>query len=506
MKHISEIIDDILVEWAHRVHDGMPNMKNPSHILELRESMEELNLPNNVIYQVIENLLNEKKVKPHKDTELLKKLGAKKLSVDIINNIGNGKYKDSLLSAGSGSTYNTKKKKYSFNDLKRELNKNNKLFITTSGTVLKVRSQYGERICQLSISKAKNPKDTYMGQISVLYKLSKLNKVEIVNKVAPGIGYEKMQIKNLDSHVSEMLGISGHKPLPLFIGGKDTGVDIDGGAKVSGSPKADLAFGIKGKPNFFVSYKHGEYKSESGKELKASFQQYGSVKTFFTKEFQSAIEDAGVEKAIKSFLDTATKKATHTYAGITGIKRNDKDEVVFLKGDSEIISDSQNKKIWAKNFLPVQKAIKKAGSLNLYVVDESGFSYRRSLMDGTTVSEKIALLSVFGKDYGSGNAGKDNVDVLMQDAAPFSVQLMTDEDGNARGINIDASSRGHIMFNPELHSGKKEFPKFAKNYEPYFVVRYTGEMNIGWNGGKDFFVGARFLINPSSQTKSGTDI
>ena len=59
MKHISEIIEDILVEWAYRVHDGMPNPKNPMHIVQLRESMEELNLPNNVIYQVIENLINE---------------------------------------------------------------------------------------------------------------------------------------------------------------------------------------------------------------------------------------------------------------------------------------------------------------------------------------------------------------------------------------------------------------------------------------------------------------
>ena len=59
MKHISEIIEDILVEWAYRVHDGMPNPTNPQHIIELRESMEELNLPNNVIYQVIENLINE---------------------------------------------------------------------------------------------------------------------------------------------------------------------------------------------------------------------------------------------------------------------------------------------------------------------------------------------------------------------------------------------------------------------------------------------------------------
>ena len=59
MKHISEIIQDILVEWAYRVHDGMPNPKNAQHIHELRESMEELNLPNNVIYQVIQNLINE---------------------------------------------------------------------------------------------------------------------------------------------------------------------------------------------------------------------------------------------------------------------------------------------------------------------------------------------------------------------------------------------------------------------------------------------------------------
>ena len=57
MKHISEIIEDILVEWAYRVHDGMPNIKNPLHIVQLRESMEELNLPNKVIYQVIQNLI-----------------------------------------------------------------------------------------------------------------------------------------------------------------------------------------------------------------------------------------------------------------------------------------------------------------------------------------------------------------------------------------------------------------------------------------------------------------
>jgi hypothetical protein len=59
MKHISEIIEDILIEWAYRVHDGMPNPKNTLHIQQLRESMEELNLPNKVIYEVIQNLINE---------------------------------------------------------------------------------------------------------------------------------------------------------------------------------------------------------------------------------------------------------------------------------------------------------------------------------------------------------------------------------------------------------------------------------------------------------------
>ena len=62
MTHISEIIENILIEWAYRVHDGMPNPKNAQHIQELRESMEELNLPNKVIYEVIQNLINEEKV------------------------------------------------------------------------------------------------------------------------------------------------------------------------------------------------------------------------------------------------------------------------------------------------------------------------------------------------------------------------------------------------------------------------------------------------------------
>ena len=45
MEHISEIIDDILTEWAYQVNDGMPNPKNPHHLVILEQSMNNLDLP-----------------------------------------------------------------------------------------------------------------------------------------------------------------------------------------------------------------------------------------------------------------------------------------------------------------------------------------------------------------------------------------------------------------------------------------------------------------------------
>ena len=59
----------------------------------------------------------------------------------------------------------------------------------------------------------------------------KLSGIQVRERVAPGIGYETMQIDNLDDHLNSMLDISKHKPLSLFINGKDSGVDIDGDNK-----------------------------------------------------------------------------------------------------------------------------------------------------------------------------------------------------------------------------------------------------------------------------------
>ena len=46
---MNNLIDKILTEWSYRVHNGMPNPKNPLHIIELEHSLNELKLPKPVV-------------------------------------------------------------------------------------------------------------------------------------------------------------------------------------------------------------------------------------------------------------------------------------------------------------------------------------------------------------------------------------------------------------------------------------------------------------------------
>ena len=62
------LIDKILEDWAYRVHDGMPNLNNPLHMINLEESLNELNLPKQVIIKVLE------KVRTYKDNAKNRKL------------------------------------------------------------------------------------------------------------------------------------------------------------------------------------------------------------------------------------------------------------------------------------------------------------------------------------------------------------------------------------------------------------------------------------------------
>ena len=502
--------DKILNDLSSRVKDGTPDLTNEQHLIKLFDVLkEEYDWPIDLRVRLLQNLTEAKEdVTPHSDSKIIRKMGAtSNVSDKQVNDIINGNYKDEPIS-GKGSSYDVSKNSYTLSDLKSTITKqpDKKLYITTAGTVIKVRSQYGERIAHLNVSKAKTPTDSYLGKISTLYKLSKESGVEVKDKVAPGIGYEKMQIDNLDNHMSEMLRMSNHKTLSLFINGKDTGVDIDGGAKVPGSPKADLALGIKGTPNFFISYKHGDYVDLSGKELKPSYQQYGSLKTFYTKEFNSAFEDDIIGKTTDNFLnDVASeiKKDASFFPNVTELKEVD-GKITVVQGKKETPTDWKvGSELWKSNFKRFNKIV--GSGKNLYVLDKSGWAVRRSLLK-VPGGKDISLLSIFGKDYSSGKGGINNCNILMQDSAAFTVSLMTDEEGNGKGINLEVSNKGHIMWNPKMYGGSEKFPKFAEPYEPHLVARYTGNMNIGWNSGKDYIIGARLLVMPKSQVSGKKDI
>ena len=52
---MNNLITKILTEWSYRVHDGMPNPKNPLHLVELKHLLIERRFP----YQFVDALLTE---------------------------------------------------------------------------------------------------------------------------------------------------------------------------------------------------------------------------------------------------------------------------------------------------------------------------------------------------------------------------------------------------------------------------------------------------------------
>jgi hypothetical protein len=495
-------LQKILKEWSYRV--GVIKPRDKKHLHQLTEILKEEGWPYTVVNEIVQNLTEQKKP-PQPEIDLLKKLGMEKYP-DHIQDVYNGMYKSLPLGRGSGETA-FKKSEYNLNDLKLYCTKFNKsVFLTTAGSVKKIRSPYGIRIAQLNVSTSNNPTKAYFGKVYTLYNFVKFmgSKLEIRDKLAPGIGYEKMQVDNMVTKIKSIFPMSDSQPLQLHIDGKDMKVDINSSIKVPGSPKADMALGQGTKGNFWISYKHGDYIDKSGKELPASFQQYGSLKTFFTKKFTNKAKDAGIEKLINDFLDKCISKATHTIKGVTGVK--EENGKIYLEVKKKWIeSPTQNPKIWGKNKTWLVNALKKTKKTNLHIVDKSGFSYRRALLNQGTAGKKIVMMSIFGEDYATGKSSVNNVDCLLQDSAAMDIEMMTNED-IAVGINITPGNTGHYMLNPKIHGGGDKLPNFTEQYEPYLVIRFTGEMNIGWNDGKDIFIGARFLINPASQSKKDTDI
>ena len=66
--NLSELINEIISEWAYRVNDGMPDAKNPAHLKELSIVLNEMGL-SHIKNTLIENLLTEKSPTPQEVDE-----------------------------------------------------------------------------------------------------------------------------------------------------------------------------------------------------------------------------------------------------------------------------------------------------------------------------------------------------------------------------------------------------------------------------------------------------
>ena len=53
---LNKLIDKILTEWSYRVYDGMPNIKNPVHLIELKNSLKHLKINEDAIDYLMNRL------------------------------------------------------------------------------------------------------------------------------------------------------------------------------------------------------------------------------------------------------------------------------------------------------------------------------------------------------------------------------------------------------------------------------------------------------------------
>ena len=56
MKHISEIINKILIEWSYMLPDGIPNMKNSYHMVKLKEALKKVNFSDDLINELMSHI------------------------------------------------------------------------------------------------------------------------------------------------------------------------------------------------------------------------------------------------------------------------------------------------------------------------------------------------------------------------------------------------------------------------------------------------------------------
>jgi len=503
-----DVSNKFLNSIAYKFPKGYPDMNDEQDILLLESILE-----------------NDFGVKIKLNENFYQLMSAGKLEDEIVNKLNKGDFdeidvEDVTFTSGKKYTPQSidKTDNYTLNDLRKIVDEFDKpLFLTYTDNVKKLRSPFGIRI--MGFNTPKKVGSTDFKRLIALNKLIKEypQKIQIVSKLAAGLGYEEAQVENLNAVIDEVIKESGQSSLDLYIDGKPQNIKISGALKRAGSGKADLALLDGDKEVYWISYKEGKYYEKDGSLAKVPFQQYGSLVTLYDQEYAGELKafNSYLKKLIPDFLD-AIKNKNEGVSVFKDVKFNPQYNIKSASDEEKVFVDSKETK------LPVSDTIKSfwkdlswdkfkksigTSTADVVIVEPGSNFYNAFVDDSNKESKTLAGKSVYGLDFPSKENSSENCNILLQSDGKIEVNIITVEGEDIpSGINlmIEGSS-GHVLFNPNLpHS--PEDPGYA--YTPALNMRHTKALSFAYDssGTKTIYLSGRLLIYPLGGVKSATEI
>jgi len=395
------------------------------------------------------------------------------------------------------------------------------LIITTASKNRKLRSPVGGRICawdglegmeEILMNPAEHPINgirkgaaNLMRCLAIVHLIHTYpNSIVQVERVPAGISYEADQIESFNKSLEDL------PPLPLILpGSRDLYLDkggklalIDGAADVKGTPKADLALTLDGKPVFWISFKHGKYVEDATKPEHISFQQWGShMGIYKQEEFKPLLDKymTGVSESLGQYY--SREQAENAVQHIDDPVEGSVDDVL-----QKTYNDHFNKRTKSGD-LDNSSSLNKHGIDHIHVFSSGTPVIVNKLFDSDKKAlgsklELIALKAIYGDDYSPSNRklGKNNVNILLQtpESGTFEVVKGTPDDPDEIwAIEMKMNEDAHIIKNPDLPN--------AIPYLPCLYTRYTYASPIIFTNVRtkrqEAIVGGRLLLYPQGRVK-----
>ena len=234
------------------------------------------------------------------------------------------------------------------------------------------------------------------------------------------------------SSIKKMLENLGKDHIIIRLGKAE--YKIDGFRQIDGRPKADMAFTYKNEDQIYVSHKLGKGPGD--------FQQYGGLANdlgYTSNKRESKFVKEPFRSYIKQFLENVDLILEKVYN---------------LKPDNKGMFDLKN--------------------------TPKGTNFAQVIEN-----DVVAGLVMFGKNYGTGDLGLDNVHVLIDGNIEFKLI----ESGIYK---LDGSY--HSMINPSVMGSKDRFPRKAP-YQPMLFIIRSEAQGLKQGG----FLNARAVIWPRNK-------